>query len=142
MKPQNSVFSLLLICSTVHGIFGFPTEEDNAIDLSMFDLKYAHPDVKTGESVKNWQPTDETNPEELGSYLEGDILFPMNQSTNSRNGMVAQSYRWNNAVIPYEIVGSFDSRSLNLIQNAMGVYHKQTCIRFQRRSATDRDYIS
>lgn len=142
MKARKNVISLFLISTVVHVVCGFPTGEDDVIDLSEFDFKFAHPDIKTGEMVQNWSPTDETNPEELGSYLEGDILFPMNKSTNSRNGMVAQSYRWNNAVIPYEIVGSFDSRSLNLIQNAMGVYHKQTCIKFKPRTANDRDYIS
>lgn len=117
-------------------------DDSELIDLSTYGLKFGQPDTQTGELLKTWQPTDEQNPEELGSYLEGDILFPMNNSTNSRNGMVSQSYRWTNAVIPYEITGSFDSRSLNLIQNAMKQYHDKTCIKFTRRTARDRDYIT
>lgn len=142
MQSQTKIVAFFLISVIYHAVCGFPAEEIEVIDLSELGLKFGQPDMKTGEIVKNWQPTDETNPEELGSYLEGDILFPMNQSTSSRNGIVGQSYRWSNAVIPYEIVGSFDSRSLNLIQNAMGVYHQQTCIKFQRRTNKDRDYIS
>ena len=142
---SNKVLNFFLFTSICHVVYGFPMadEESDAIDLSAFGLKFGQPDMKTGELLKNWQPDENgANPEELGSYLEGDILFPMNSSTNSRNGMVSQSYRWPNAVIPYEIVGSFDPRSLNTIENAMGVYHKQTCIKFQRRTAKDRDYIS
>lgn len=143
----NKVLNFFLFTTICHVVYGFPMadndEESDAIDLSGFGLKYGYPDMKTGELLKNWQPDDNgENPEELGSYPEGDILFPMNSSTNSRNGMVSQSFRWPNAVIPYEIVGSFDPRSLNTIENAMGVYHKQTCIKFQRRTAKDRDYIS
>lgn len=147
MHPRSRVVKCFLIISVVHVVCGFPTadenEESDVIDLSAYGLKFGQPDMQTGELLKNWQPTDNgSNPEELGSYMEGDILFPMNHSTNSRNGMVAQSYRWPNAVIPYEIVGSFDARSMNNIENAMNVYHKQTCIKFQRRTARDRDYIS
>lgn len=150
MQSQTKVVHFFLISSIYHVICGYPTNDGDAIDgndgdvidLSTFGLNFGQPDMKTGDLVKSWQPTDESNPEELGSYLEGDILFPMNHSTNSRNGMVAQSYRWTNAVIPFEIVGSFDPRSLNNIENAMNVYHKQTCIQFQRRTGKERDYIS
>lgn len=143
-RRTTKIVHFFLISSICHVICGLPTTDDDggAIDLTEYGLRFANPDVKTGEAVKNWKPTDETNPEELGSYTEGDILFPMNHSTNSRNGMVGQSYRWQNAVIPYEIVGSFDARSLNTIEQAINVYHKQTCIKFQRRTAKDRDYIT
>lgn len=143
MQLQTKVIRFFLISSVYRVVCGFPTDENNdVIDLSTYGYKFGQPDLNIGEKLKNWQPTDETNPEELGSYLEGDILFPTNQSTNSRNGMVSQSYRWSNAIIPYEITGSFDSRSLNLIQNAMNVYHQKTCIKFLRRTAKDRDYIT
>lgn len=143
MQPRSKVVKFFLITSIYQVVCGFPAaEESDVIDLTPYGFKFGQPDIKTGELLKNWQPTDDENPEELGTYMEGDILFPMNHSTNSRNGMVSQSYRWPNAVIPYEIVGSFDSRSLNTIENAMSVYHKQTCIKFQRRTAKDRDYLS
>lgn len=143
MQRRTKILNLFLISSVWQVVCTFPVEEDDVIDLSSIDVRFGQPDMETGNLVKNWQPTDDTNPEELGSYLEGDILFPKpNQSASARNGLVGQSYRWPNAVIPYEITGSFDSRSLNLIQNAMSVYHKQTCLKFQRRTAKDRDYIT
>lgn len=121
----------------------FPADENELIDLSTLSSSvFGEPDAKIGEVLRNLKfGENQSNPEEFGSYFEGDILFPTGQSTNSRNGMVAKAYRWPNAVIPYEITGSFDSRSMNLIQNAMKVYHQNTCIKFQRRTARDRDYI-
>lgn len=142
MQPRAKAIRFIIISSICHVVCGIAMDDGDLIDLSTYGLKFGQPDAQTGELLKTWQPSDGTNPEELGSYLEGDILFPMNHSTNSRNGMVSQSYRWTNAIIPYEITGSFDSRSLNLIQNAMNIYHQKTCIKFQRRTAKDRDYIS
>jgi len=55
--------------------------------------------------VENWNPEDGTNVEELGSYLEGDILtLPAGQG---RNGIIDTHYRWPNATIYYKIVGNF-----------------------------------
>lgn len=145
MPSQKSFVFIFIICYLIYRVecdFSSEGSDDDLIDLSGYDLRFGQPDMKTGDVVKQWQPSDNTNPEELGNYMEGDILFPRNRSTNSRNGLVGQSYRWSNGVIPYEIQGNFDSRSLNLIQNAMGVYHKETCLKFQRRTAKDRDYIS
>lgn len=42
------------------------------------------------------------NPEERGPYPEGDLVIPV-----SKNGIKAEAYRWNNAVIPYEIQSGF-----------------------------------
>lgn len=137
------IVKAVIITSIYHFVSSFPIEESEPIDLSSFGLNvFGEPNAKTGEILRKWEPSDQSNPEELGSYFEGDILFPVNQSSGARNGMVAKGYRWPNGVIPYEITGSFDSRSMNLIQNAMNVYHQKTCIKFQRRTARDRDYIN
>lgn len=131
--------ALLLIRGT------FSQEVGDEIDLSAFGSAiFGEPNAKSGDNVKQWEESGRSavgNPEELGSYLEGDILIPINQSSSARNGMVAQSYRWPNAEIPFEIVGSFDARSMDLIEKAMIAYHKNTCIRFKRRGM-ERDYIS
>lgn len=54
------------------------------------------------------------NPEELGPYLEGDMLIPR---PAGRNGIRAKSARWPNGVIPFEIKGNFSK-----LQNIY--YHK------------------
>jgi hypothetical protein len=52
--------------------------------------------------VAAWKNDSEVNPEELGLYLEGDIMV-----RNSRNGLNSEAARWPGGVIPYEIVGYF-----------------------------------
>lgn len=139
----NKILVLLLYISVTRTTNCLPVGDvEEEIDLSEYGAKiFGEPSSKSGESVKEWQVSSNANPEEYSEYLEGDILIPVNRSAPSRNGMVAQSYRWQNAVIPYEIVGSFDSRSMNLIRNAMQTYHQKTCIRFRPRTNADRDYI-
>lgn len=50
------------------------------------------------------------NPEEKGSYLEGDILFPIDGS--QRNGLVSESYRWPNGHVPFQIKGIYSKLNL------------------------------
>jgi hypothetical protein len=59
--------------------------------------------------LKNWNPED-GNPEEMGSYGEGDILVV--SEGQGRNGLSSQSSRWRNGVIPYVISGSFSKAIL------------------------------
>lgn len=54
---------------------------------------------------KSFESLDESeNPEEHGSYYEGDILFPKEYE---KNGMKRESLRWKNGVIPFQIRGSY-----------------------------------
>lgn len=131
-------------------IISQPIDDDNRDDNSSIDLTqygdkiYGLPNERSGENLKEWEHTRSGNPEEMGTYLEGDILFPINESTtsNGRNGIVGQSYRWPNGVIPFEITGKFDAQSMNLIEKAINAYQQNTCIKFKSRTSTDRDYIS
>jgi hypothetical protein len=52
--------------------------------------------------VAAWKNDSEVNPEELGLYLEGDIM-----ARNSRNGLTSEAARWPGGVIPFEIGGYF-----------------------------------
>lgn len=143
MMLSTESMKLVLMCVVLKSVYGIPIDNDDAIDLSSYRSQlHGQPDNKFGEMLRNWNATNTGNPEELGPYMEGDILVPINQSPTPRNGMVSQSYRWPNAVIPYEIVGPYDSRSVSMIQNAMNVYQQKTCIKFRRRTSNDRDYIS
>lgn len=65
-----------------------------------------------GKRVENYNPDIDGNPEELGSYLEGDMLNPNPQQ---RNALVAESSKWQNGVVPFVISGSF-SKILQVIQ--------------------------
>ncbi|XP_008479838.1 uncharacterized protein LOC103516637, partial [Diaphorina citri] len=57
-----------------------------------------------GELVSQWNPESPINPEEVGTYYEGDILHIPNMA---RNGLKSLSSRWPKGVVPYEIGGYF-----------------------------------
>lgn len=59
--------------------------------------------LNLGTAVSQWNPETAVNPEELGEYAQGDILFRSNNESLSRNGLKAASARWPKGVIPYEI---------------------------------------
>lgn len=115
-------------------------DDDFAIDLSAYENRlYGKPDKLSGLNAIEWEKNPTGNPEETGNYLEGDILFP---NPTTRNGIIGQSYRWPNKVIPFQINGKFDAQSMDLIEKAINVYHQSTCLRFRPVSSNDRDYIS
>lgn len=67
-----------------------------------FDIDFAD---FSGVIVSNWNPdTSKSFPDELGEYAQGDILFP---PETKRNGLIAESTRWPNRIIPYVIEGNF-----------------------------------
>lgn len=87
-------------------LFAVVAAKDLRIDLSSLDeTAIGEPSTATGELVAKWSPDDGTNPEELGEYAQGDILF--SSSGPLRNGMKAESFRWTSKIIPFEIKGDF-----------------------------------
>lgn len=76
------------------------------IDLSHFGASiFGVPSNKTGQLVDSYDPTTNgQNPEELGEYLEGDMLMP---PSFGRNGLIAQSSHWAGGIVPFEISGYF-----------------------------------
>lgn len=143
MKIVGS-FCLLLVAFVGIGK-SFPALSDNeienvdVIDLSMFRKLIFK---KNGESVRKavseWQPSDYQNPEELGTFFQGDIVLPTNEG---KNGLVDKSRRWTNGVVPYVFAASVSQTDRNLIQKAISEYHSNTCIRFHPRK-DEQDYLS
>ncbi|XP_030245735.1 zinc metalloproteinase nas-6 isoform X1 [Drosophila navojoa] len=117
--------------------------DDEFIDLSeMGEAIYGNPDLETtGALVDAHGQESMENPEELGTYHEGDILIPMRFREDTRNGLLALSTRWPGGVVPYEIKGTFTPQELDNIHHAFNEYHNKTCIRFKQRTV-ERDYIS
>lgn len=70
------------------------------------DIKWALkvPDVKSGLKVARWTKNTNVNPEELGNYLQGDIMVA---ASTARNGAKDPNLRWPNRIIPYVIKGNF-----------------------------------
>ncbi|CAH1728175.1 unnamed protein product [Chironomus riparius] len=114
-------------------------EDDGTIDLSRFgDAIFGDPDESVGRMVDEWTPESGTNAEELGNYFEGDILIPFSEA---RNGLVKESSRWRNNIIPYVFHSSVSSQDRSLINQAINEYHAKTCLKFVPRSS-EKDYIS
>lgn len=96
---------------------------DNVEHIS--ELAFGKPSDRTGKQLLEWNETYEINPEEIGEYLEGDILFPVTK----RNGLLSVSARWDNGIIPYDYSGVFTPMDIDMIEKAMAEYHKLTCIK-------------
>lgn len=110
-----AVINILLIASKLDIASGKSVAQLEQIDLSHYGSRlFGEPSKDVGLEVGNWKGNQKSgNPEELGSYLEGDILFPRGKS---RNGLIAETYRWPDGQIPFEIVGDYGkNRGKNLI---------------------------
>lgn len=107
----------LLVAATIAISYAYPfadntlDDDEEAIDLShLGNGIYGEPDARTGEVIAAYNPEEsEANPEELGNYLEGDMLMP---ASMARNGLAAASAKWPGGIVPYEIRGSFGKQTL------------------------------
>lgn len=136
----------LLVLTTVIAVCsGLPVENltkiHDVIDLSNFRSEiFGKPDFKdTGKAIDEYTIESGVNPEELGSYVEGDILFT--EQRTGRNGLSKQTARWPHGIVPFVIEGNFNARDMSIIEQAVMEYHRRTCIRFIPRS-NENDYIS
>jgi hypothetical protein len=55
----------------------------------------------SGFAVDLWRPGSGHNPEELGTYTQGDMLIP--NADTERNGIFGTNYRWPGGIVYYEI---------------------------------------
>lgn len=117
----------------------FEEGENDVIDLTRFgDAIFGDPDESVGKMVDEWTPDSDINAEELGTYFEGDILIP---NSEGRNGLVKESSRWKNNIIPYTFHSSVSNSDKNMIRQAISEYHAKTCLKFVQRTS-ERDYLS
>ncbi|KAK2580109.1 hypothetical protein KPH14_012387 [Odynerus spinipes] len=148
---QSYVIVASVLVLLISSSFGWPYRRrdafDNLVDTpnalvsyleTLGQALYGLPNNETGQKVAEWHEGMPVNPEELGNYAEGDILFPV---TLGRNGLKAESARWPDGVIPYMISPYFDERQRKLIHDAMEEYHKYTCIKFKPYTGEESDYI-
>lgn len=112
MSFRNKIaLSCLLATLCLAVVTAAPSKERDAeIDLSHMGEKiFGEPDEKNGEALRFLTAENITgNPEELGNYAEGDILFV---NSDLRNGVRAPSKRWPNGRVPYKLAGHFSKLS-------------------------------
>ncbi|XP_021924921.1 zinc metalloproteinase nas-13-like isoform X2 [Zootermopsis nevadensis] len=132
---ENAGVLVLLLAARIY--YCMPVLEDNSLDPEDVAVLYDETVAKdTGERVAAWKMDSEVNPEEMGLYLEGDIMTP-----KSRNGLTAQTARWPGGIVPYEMGSFFNNGDMAMIKAAMDEYHKKTCIRFVPRQPEHKDYL-
>ncbi|CAK1541405.1 unnamed protein product [Leptosia nina] len=101
--------------------------EEYSIDISGLDqLAFGIPKNESGVAVSEWTDSSLMNPEEMGEYLEGDILMP----GLARNGIRDKTSRWTDGIIPYVMDGGFTQEQKDTIRKAIADYHRLTCLRF------------
>ncbi|CAG9791605.1 unnamed protein product [Diatraea saccharalis] len=112
---------------------------DNSINLSHLGSEaFGSPKNESGDALTEWNESSLMNPEEMGSYAEGDILIP---HPLGRNGVREQSSWWPNGIIPYVIEGYYNQEQRDLIRKAIADYHRLTCLRFVPYNG-QKDYIT
>ncbi|XP_013100975.1 hatching enzyme 1.2-like [Stomoxys calcitrans] len=118
------------------------SDHPNYFDLSIYgSALYRRPDEHTAQLLQSYEAdTSPVNPEELGPYVEGDLIIPQS-SVILKNGLTSTTTRWPKGIVPYEIGGDFLRQELKVIANAINEYHRKTCIRFVPRTS-ETDYIS
>jgi hypothetical protein len=92
------MFSVWFVAASLMNVCA-QSMDDGRIDLSHFGAAIFGKPIE----VQRLEVDGNTNAEELGSYLEGDLLIP----SVSKNGMKAESLRWKNGEVPFEIRGNF-----------------------------------
>lgn len=133
-KMKNFVAFLCVCCVALTLVHSYPQsfadsnridDEDDIIDLSPVGPKiFGEPDSATGLLVAQYNPqTDDINPEELGNYAEGDMLMPRGFA---RNGLTAQSSRWPNGQVPFEIRGNFGKFNFSVCHDDAQLRHFHT----------------
>lgn len=113
IKDRSYIIIALATILLTSSSFAWPYRRrdvfDNAVDSpgglvshlqQLGEALYGLPNNETGSKVANWHEGMSVNPEELGNYAEGDILFPLGMN---RNGLKADAARWPNGIIPYMI---------------------------------------
>ncbi|KAF2888692.1 hypothetical protein ILUMI_17481 [Ignelater luminosus] len=131
---------------SVHLIHCLPSKNNTEdYDKGGADLSYlgrtvfGEPNEESGKRVEQWNKSSKVNPEELGSYAEGDILFP---NDVRRNGVISETARWPNGVVPYNFDGGYSKDQRETIKTLMMEFHKATCIRFRMFEPNDTSWIS
>ncbi|XP_058828147.1 hatching enzyme 1.2-like [Topomyia yanbarensis] len=116
-------------------------DEEFEFDLSMLGeglyepRNGNHTQKRLDQSVDS--EAEDSNPEEAGNYVEGDIYQPL----VAKNAIKFKSKKWKKGIVPYEISDEFSSSEAQKIRSAFQIFRQRTCVRFVPRE-NQPDYIS
>lgn len=101
----NRIIALLVSPPQQFSPSKLESEHNYDINLEYLENRtYSSPSREIGRKVAVWHKNGGVNPEELGHYFQGDILFSHN--SKEIKSIVGWS-RWPQAQIPYLIKGLF-----------------------------------
>jgi len=101
---------------------------------------------KERSTLKNVLPSAKLNPEHMGGYYQGDMIFPKEALRGAASRPTWQ--RWPNGIVPYEIKSSISALHETLIINSMRQMESQIqvndipCIQFRPKTADDLIFIT
>ncbi|KAK4881122.1 hypothetical protein RN001_004441 [Aquatica leii] len=96
------------------------------------------PNKESSEKVRAWVKGYKENPEFLGTYVQGDILFP---EERKRNGLINETMRWPLGIVPYRISNQYNFIQRYAIWRAMVTFEKEACIRFIEKTKHHKDWV-
>lgn len=103
------IFYLFLICVSAAPI------DDNK---NILDEWYDHIINNKTDSLTK------TNPEELGSIFEGDMIMKI-----PKTGLINKNYRWPNNIVPYIFSEELTEEYAKKIEDVMKEFQRKTCLR-------------
>ncbi|KRT80958.1 metallopeptidase, partial [Oryctes borbonicus] len=74
---------------------------------------------------------------EISGQTEGDMI----STRTFKNGVINATLMWKNGEIPYQLDPSYTKDDAKWIKKALNVFHRETCLRFRKKNAKDKDYI-
>ncbi|KXJ74744.1 hypothetical protein RP20_CCG013012 [Aedes albopictus] len=152
MKILGCIVLLAVVISCSASVIGRGRGRHRATDLhpdhrhgpKRNGMKFAtRPSEEVGRRLRNYKKgVNKTRPFEagIGTYLEFDLMV---EDPVEANAILAGTYtyvRWPQAVVPYQIIGTFTAAELANIQWTINHYAENTCVRFVPRT-TEEFYI-
>ncbi|XP_017857059.1 PREDICTED: zinc metalloproteinase nas-4-like [Drosophila arizonae] len=80
---------------------------------------------------------DETDPELIGGYFEGDMIL-----NEGRNGLIDETFRWPNGIVYYYINSDFDQEHRNVILRGIQTLEANSCLIFKEASPDQPYYVN
>lgn len=121
-----SFFRLLILIKT------FPLENELEDDIfKRSNVPSSSLDEENLQLIKNWNPGQWPNPDEISGYFQGDIVFKKPRGFG--NSLIKQSSFWPNATVPYAFDSRVTQNDRNVVKKCISEFQSKTCVKFVER---------
>ncbi|CAF0978559.1 unnamed protein product [Rotaria sp. Silwood1] len=139
MQLIFSISIVLIVGINVHHTLALPQNYDDVLK----EKKYVDEKIS---ALKNSEPSAELNPEQMGGYYQGDMIFPDDALRGAASRPSWQ--RWPSGIIPYYMTSLISVNHSRLILDAMRRMEEltsvgnQLCIQFRPKTISDKIFIT